>query len=433
AAYLEHRRSLPGAVRGAPAAELEGGRAALRHPHARVGVPPARGEPRRPGRDQAAGGPGGGGEPVNHVLSIARKELASFFRSSVAIIFLALFLGFVLFDFFWVGKFFARNLADVRPLFEKLPRELILLVAALSMRLWAEERKSGTIEILLTLPVPYWKLVLGKFLAGMAVIALALALTLGLPITVSMMGDLDWGPVAGGYLAALLLAAAYLSIGLCISAATDSQLLALILTICVYVLLHVPGVDAVVRAVGGDAGEVLRAISTGGRFESIARGVLDLRDLAYFVSLAGLGLVVNIVMLRSLGWGRGKRTAAQRFNQKLAVGLVAANAVALNLWMAPVSAARVDLTENDIYSLSPVTEKIVSSLDQPLTIRGYFSEKTHPLLAPLVPQIEDILAEYKVIGGKDVRVEIVDPASSEEVEKEAQERYGIKSFPFRFA
>ena len=370
---------------------------------------------------------------ARNVLAIARKELRGYFQSAVALIFLAAFLGVVVFTFFWVEKFFTRNVADIRPMFDWLPLLLIFLVAALSMRLWSEEQKIGTIEILLTLPVPHWQLVAGKFLAGLALIVLALALTLGLPITVEMMGDLDWGPVFGGYLAALLMASAYLSIGLCVSAATDNQIVALIMTTAVCGLLYLPGTDALVRSAGGDGGEILRRISTGGRFESIARGVLDLRDLIYYLGIIAVGLATNILLLARKGWSRGERTRAQRRNQLLAVGLVAGNAIALNLWMAPIAAARVDLTEHNEYSLSPVTENILDSLDQPLTIRGYFSEKTHPLLAPLIPQIRDLLDEYRVVGGGKVRVEFVDPSDSEEVEKEAQERYNIKSFPFRFA
>ena len=370
---------------------------------------------------------------ARNILAIAKKELRGYFQSAVGLIFLAAFLGVVVFTFFWVEKFFTRNVADIRPMFDWLPLLLIFLVAALSMRLWSEEQKVGTIEILLTLPVPHWQLVIGKFVAGLALIALALALTLGLPITVEMMGDLDWGPVFGGYLAALLLASAYLSIGLCVSAATDNQIVALILTAVVCGLLYLPGADDVVRFFGGDTGELLRRISTRGRFESIARGVLDLRDLAYYLSLIGVGLAVNVLLLARKGWSRGERTRRQRVQKVTAVALVAGNALALNLWMSPIAAARVDLTEHNEYSLSPVTEKILDSLDQPLIIRGYFSEKTHPLLAPLIPQIKDLLAEYKVMGGGKVRVEFVDPSSSEEVEKEAQESYNIKSFPFRFA
>ncbi len=370
---------------------------------------------------------------MNHVWSIARKELRGYFNSAVALIFLATFLGVVLFTFFWVEKFFTRNIADVRPMFEWLPLLLIFLVGALSMRLWSEEQKVGTIEILLTLPVPHWQLVLGKFLAGLLLVGLALALTLGLPITVALMGDLDSGPVIGGYLGLLLLAGAYLSIGLCVSAVTDNQIVSLIVTVLVCALFYLPGADTFASLFGVDASEVLRRLGTGSRFHSIARGVVDLRDLVYYGSLVGLFLVLNTVLLKVRGWGHGQRTHKQRFNQRLVVALVAVNAIALNLWLAPVASARVDLTEHNEYSLSDVTSDMLTSLDQPLVIRGYFSEKTHPLLAPLVPHIRDLLNEYKVAGGNNVRLEFVDPSESEEIEKEAQEKYGIKSFPFQFA
>jgi ABC-2 type transport system permease protein len=129
--------------------------------------------------------------------------------------------------------FFARNIADIRPLFRWLPILLIFLVAALTMRLWSEEQKMGTIEILLTLPVRICHIVAGKFLAALALVVIALILTSGLPITVSFMGDLDWGPVFAGYLGAGLMAAAYVAIGLFISSKTDNQIIALISTVFV--------------------------------------------------------------------------------------------------------------------------------------------------------------------------------------------------------
>src|SRR5882757_9042371 len=125
--------------------------------------------------------------------TVIKKELRGYFNSAIAVIFLAVFLSVALITFFGWEKFFARGLADLRPLFEWMPILLIILVSALAMRMWAEERRAGTLEVLLTLPVPRWQLVVGKFLAGMALIAIALVLTLGLPITVSRMGNLDLG------------------------------------------------------------------------------------------------------------------------------------------------------------------------------------------------------------------------------------------------
>ena len=167
---------------------------------------------------------------MSSIRHIARKEAEAFFSSLAGLIFIAVFLGVCLFVFFWVETFFARNIADVRPLFEWMPLLLIFLVAALTMRVWSEERRAGTLEILLTAPVRPICLVLGKFTACMGLVGLALALTLPLPITVSLLGPLDWGPVIGGYIATLCLAAAYVAIGLFVSARTDNQLVSLIVT-----------------------------------------------------------------------------------------------------------------------------------------------------------------------------------------------------------
>jgi len=155
---------------------------------------------------------------MSTILRIARKEFATFFSSPIAFIFLGAFLAVALFVFFWVETFFARNIADVRPLFEWMPLLLIFLVAAVTMRMWSEERRSGTLEFLLTVPVKSYQMVLGKFMACLGLVAVALLLTLPLPMTVSLFGPLEWGPVFGGYLATLFLAAAYAAIGLFISA-----------------------------------------------------------------------------------------------------------------------------------------------------------------------------------------------------------------------
>ena len=133
-----------------------------------------------------------------------------------------------LFVFFWVEAWFARNVADVRPMFEWLPVLLIFLSAALTMRMWSEERRSGTMELVFTAPPATWEFVLGKFLACWALIGIALALTLPLPLSAAYIADLDWGPVLAGYIAALLLGGAYTAIGLFVSARTDSQIVSLI-------------------------------------------------------------------------------------------------------------------------------------------------------------------------------------------------------------
>jgi len=370
---------------------------------------------------------------MSHVGSIARKELRATFLSPVALIFLGTFLLVTLFCFFWVEAFFTRNLADIRPLFEWLPLLLVFLVSALGMRLWSEERKMGTLEVLFTLPVPLWRMVVGKFLSGTALVALALALTLSIPVTVEVLGDLDWGPVFGGYLAALLMASAYLAIALWISSLSDNPLVALVFSVLACGALYIVGTPGFAGLFGGATGEVLRAVGTSSRFESIGRGVIDLRDLVYYLSLAGFFLALNVVSLQALRWSRGPGRRGARLDSVLAVVLLGANLLALNVWLAPLGRARVDLTADREYSISPVTRRLLSQLDEPLLIRGYISQKTHPLLQPLVPRIRDTIEEYGVIGGSLVTVEFVDPSTDETAEKEANQLYGIQSTPFRFS
>ena len=368
---------------------------------------------------------------MKRVWVVARKELSAYFGSPMALIFVGAFLVINLLAFFWVDTFFARNIADVRPLFRWMPILLIFLVGALTMRQWSEEQRAGTLEVLLTLPVRRTELVLGKFLAVMTLVTLALALTLFLPVTVTIIGDLDWGPVLGGYLAALLMASAYAAIGLFVSSRTDNQIVSLIVTVLLGATFYIVGTNGVTGLVGDNLGEILRAIGTGSRFESIERGVIDLRDLIYYLSLTIIFLALNVLSLDAKRWSKGKRTAAYRGQSILTVVLVIANLVALNIWLFPLGSLRADLTADQEYSLSPVTRDLVSNLQEPLLIRGYFSERTHPLLAPLVPSIRDMLREYELASKGMIQVEIVDPRDDEELETEANQVYGIRPSPFR--
>ncbi len=370
---------------------------------------------------------------MSDILRIARKELSVFFGSPVAYIFIGAFLAVCLFVFFWVEAFFARNIADARPLFEWMPVLLIFLTAALTMRLWSEERRAGTLEVLLTLPVPTWRLVAGKFLAALALVSIALALTLPLPVTVSLLGPLDWGPVIGAYVATLLLAAAYLAIGLFVSSRTDNPIVALIGSVLLCTVFYLLGSEALTHLVGHRGGEILRLLGSGSRFDSITRGVIDLRDLYYYLSLVGVFLALTVYSLERLRWAADSDRPAGHRRLSLVTVLVAANLVAANVWLAQVDGARTDLTQGRIYTVSDATRTYLGQLDEPLLIRGYFSAQTHPLLAPLVPQIRDLLKEYQVAGSDRVRVEFVDPADHPDLEREAGEQYGIRPVAFQTA
>lgn len=368
---------------------------------------------------------------MRQILSITRKELEGYFGSPLAMIFLGAFLAVELFIFFSVETFFARGIADVRPMFRWMPVLLIFLLAALTMRQWSEEMRSGTMEILLTLPVNLIKLVMGKFLAVMALIGIALLLTLPLPITTSILGNLDWGPVVGGYLAALLMAGAYAAIGLFVSSRTDNQIVALISTVLLGGLFYILGTRGLTDFLGGPLSELLWALGTGSRFESIERGVIDLRDLVYYLSLGGIFLTLNIFSLDSLRWSDQQVNYQRKL--MLTVSLILINLVLVNVWLYPLQGLRLDLTASKEYTLSQVSKDLLRNLQEPLLIRGYISEKTHPLLAPLVPQIRDLLREYEIASGGKVTAEVVDPLEDPQIETEANQTYGIRPTPFQVA
>ena len=363
---------------------------------------------------------------------IARKELALFFSSPIAYLFLAAFLGVTLFVFFWGEAFFARNISDVRPMFEWLPVLLIFLASALTMRMWSDEQRSGTLELVVTVPASSAEFVLGKFAACWALVCVALLLTLPLPLTVALLGDLDWGPVFAGYLAAALLGAAYLGIGLFASAKTDNQIVALILAVFGCGAFYLVGSPALVELVGNQTAGILRALGAGSRFESITRGVLDLRDLYFYVSVLAVFLALNIHAVDAQGWA-ADGNAKRHVDRRIVLGLAAANFLVANLWLAGVGFLRWDTTEGDQYSISDATKGYLRQLREPLLLRGYFSAKTHPLLAPLTPQLENLLREYEVAGGGGVRLELIDPAENPQKEDEANTKYGIRPVPFQVA
>lgn len=367
---------------------------------------------------------------MNTLFRIARKEFGSFFSSPIAFIFLGTFLAVTLFVFFWVETFFANNITEVRPLFEWMPILLIFLSAAITMRMWAEEHRAGTLEFLLTSPVQPMTLVLGKFLACVGLIAVALTLTLPLPITISMLGPLDWAPVLSGYLATLFLAAAYISIGLFVSVKSETQIVSLIITSLICGLLYLIGSDTLVAFFGNQGSELLQLLGTGSRFNSITRGVVDIRDLYYYLGIMGVFLCLNIYGLEKIRWAGNPTNKKHRLWQ-ITCGLLIANFIVANFWLAPIGLLRVDMTQGNIYSISDATQNYLQQIKEPLLIRGYFSSQTHPLLAPLVPRLRDLLEEYSIAGGDKVLVEFVNPLDNPELEQEAGQKYGIRPIPFQ--
>ena len=366
------------------------------------------------------------------IRRIAAKEITLFFASPIAYLFLATFAAISLFVFFWGESYFSRNIADIRPLFEWMPVLLVFLTSTLTMRLWSEERRTGTLEHILTQPLPLWHFVAGKFLGCLVLLAIALIITIPLPITVSQMGELDWGPIWTGYLAAFLLGAAYLSIGLYVSAKSDNQIVSLICAVALSGLFYLIGTTTITDFFGNQAGEWFRLFGTGSRFDSITRGVIDIRDLYYYFSIIFVFLSLNIFTLERERWAEHTSTPRHR-TWRIVTALAIINVIGVNLWLGQVTSLRIDTTEGSQYSISASTKDYLSQLQEPLLIRGYFSGKTHPMLAPLVPQIKDLIHEYEIASRGKVRIEFVDPITNLELEEEANQKYGVRPIPLQVA
>ncbi|MEO8997892.1 MAG: ABC transporter permease subunit [Rhodanobacter sp.] len=238
--------------------------------------------------------------PVNAVL---RRELRSYFVTPVAYVFLVIFLVLAGILTFYVGDFYERGQADLQPFFVMHPWLYLILVPAITMRMWAEEAKGGTLELLLTLPLTLWQAMLGKFLAAWLFIGLALVLTFPIWITVNYLGSPDNGVILASYLGSWLMAGSFIAIGACLSALTRSQVVAFILSALVCVLLILVGQQQVLDFFSGTLPRRLinavAHLSMLRHFEAIARGVLDIRDLLYFL-LSMIGWLLAGVLLLDL-------------------------------------------------------------------------------------------------------------------------------------
>lgn len=231
-------------------------------------------------------------------FTVMRRELAGYFATPVAYVFIVIFLVLSGALTFTIGNFFARGQADLNPFFSFVPWLFLFLVPALTMRLWAEERRLGTIELLLTLPVAQWQAVLGKFLAAWAFCAIALALTFPLVITVNILGDPDNGVILSGYIGCLLVAGAYLAVGAALSALTKNQVIAFVLAVAICFLFAAAGSPVVTEFLSRrmpQLVDIARAVSVTDRFGGFTRGVVSARDIVFFASFIGFWLFANTV------------------------------------------------------------------------------------------------------------------------------------------
>lgn len=232
---------------------------------------------------------------------IFKRELIGYFTTPIAAVFIVIFLMLAGAFTFYLGNFFARGQADLLPFFNFHPWLYLVLIPALAMRLWAEERRGGTIELLFTLPVTLWEAVVGKFLAAWCFTGMALALTFPMWVTVNVLGEPDNGVILAGYIGSLLMAGGFLAIGSCVSAMTKNQVIAFVVSVVVGLGFVLSGFPLVLDFFSGWAPQffldLISSFSFLTHFDDLSRGVIDLRDVVYFLSLMVFWLFATALVL----------------------------------------------------------------------------------------------------------------------------------------
>ncbi len=240
---------------------------------------------------------------MSRITTIMKREFSGYFATPVAYVFIVIFLFLAGIFTFYVGNFYERNQADLEPFFRYLPWLYMLLIPAISMRLWSEERKSGTIELLMTLPISLAEAVLGKFLAAWLFTALALALTFPLWLTVNYLGDPDNTVIAAGYIGSLFMAGGFLAIGSCISALTKNQVIAFVISFVICFAFNLSGFPIVLDFFRSWAPATLVDAISSFSFlthaTSIQKGVIDIRDVIFFATLIGFFLYANMLAIEA--------------------------------------------------------------------------------------------------------------------------------------
>lgn len=345
---------------------------------------------------------------MRSILGIARRELSVAFNSPLAYIVLGVFLLVCGIKFFFFPGVFYFGRASYRTFFDWMPAFLTVLAPALTMRMLAEEKKTGTLELLMTLPVRDHEIAIGKWLAGTAIIAVGLAFSAVnaiaiAPLTVEGQG-FDWGPVVGGYLGSVLLSAALVATGVFFSSLTKNQVIAFILATVVGGLNLMLAFAIVIFPTS--LGEPLQYLSAFYHFESLGRGVIDWRDVLFFVSLtAGLLLGTTQVISRHRQVGASVQASTMVL---VTIGiLVFVNLFALRLPL------RLDLTRDQTYTLAEATEETLEKLEAPVTITAYFTKDLPPPFSDNARFVKDLLEEYRAVAGSQLSFSFVDPQAEE--------------------
>jgi ABC-type uncharacterized transport system involved in gliding motility auxiliary subunit/ABC-type transport system involved in multi-copper enzyme maturation permease subunit len=357
------------------------------------------------------------------VWTVARRELKSLFDLPTGYVLLVAFLAINAFLFF--RSAYLAQVASLRPMLDVLPWVFLFFVPAVTMRSLAEDIRGGQIEVVLAQPLSELELLLGKYLASVLFLWIALALTVPIPLALALGADMPWSTVLAQYIGAGLLAAGFAGIGTWASSLSRSQITAFILAAVIMFLLILVGLNPLLVGLPPALAAPAARIGVLSHFDSIGRGVLDLRDVVYFLSLAGifLALAYGALLGRKLAPGGGARRRLQ-----LGVGLLAASLVVVNL-LGGYIGGRLDLSPGHAYTLSPATRRVLGNLDDLVTIKLFASSELPTEVALMKRDVDDLLRDVRTAGHDKIRVIERDPSSDAAARRDA-ESLGIQPVQF---
>jgi ABC-type uncharacterized transport system involved in gliding motility auxiliary subunit len=357
------------------------------------------------------------------VVTIARRELKALFDNPAGYVLLVVFL--VVNGFLFFRQAYLTNTASLRPMLDVLPWLLLFFVPAVAMRTLAEDARTGQLEVVLSQPITELQLLVGKYLGATLFLWIALLLTLPIPLGLSLGAEMPWGAVLAQYVGAMLLAAGLASVGVWASGMARSQITAFIVAVAVMFLLVLVGLNPLVVGLPPQLGIIAARLGVLAHFDSIGRGVIDLRDVVYFLSLAAvfLTLAYGALMARKLAAGQPS-VRRLRLGMLLLVGLL----VVVNL-LGSYIGGRIDLTPGRAYTLSPATKALLGSLRDLVTIKVYASDELPAEVGLMKRDLDDLLGDLRTAGKGRIKLVEKDPAKSPESLREAQ-NLGIQPVQF---
>ena len=360
---------------------------------------------------------------MKNIKAVFKREFKAYFDSPVAYVFLTAFLVLAGFLTFGVAMFFERRQADLTPFFFWHPWVYLLLVPAATMGVWADERRNGTAELLLTLPVTITEVLVGKFLAAWSFVGIGLALTFPVALTAGYLGSPDWGAVFCGYLGSLLLSGAAVAIGVFASTLSRSSVVGFVVSLALVFLLLIIGFDPVIGAVAAwgvptAITDSVASCSLLSHFEAMRKGVVDFADIGYYFAM----MVFMLAAAKTVTDGR--RGASKGIVGLVLVGAIAASSVVI-LANLPL---RCDMTAENLYTLSKGSKAVLGQLTEDVTLKYYVSSSSAEMpmaLKTYAQQVGNLLKEYERAGGGRLVVEEYDPKPDSDAEEWAQ-RYGVE-------